>query len=91
MSERDDGGTDPLDRRYPPTPAFPTPQDILTDGMTLRDHFACEALPAVLAALAMGDAPGDSMLSIKCLEATAAIAAVASYRIADAMLRERRK
>jgi hypothetical protein len=57
-------------------PAFPT--GTAFQGMTLRDYFAAKALQGVLAA------DTEELLSVD------AIASV-SYRIADAMLKERDK
>jgi len=57
-------------------PAFPT--GTAFQGMTLRDYFAAKALQGVLAA------DTEELLSVD------AIASV-SYRIADAMLKERQK
>lgn len=77
MSERDDGG-----------PAFPTMTDggYARGGMSLRDWFAGQALPAVLMDTAQVKAVADRMGI--CL--TDAIAEV-SYEVADAMLAERKK
>ena len=66
--ERDDGG-----------PAFPRENFSYSSGMTLRDWFAGQAMPAVVHWLDYRD---DTVIGH---------AAELAYQIADAMLAERRK
>lgn len=77
MSARDDGG-----------PAFPIPADEpgnTYSGMSLRDYFATQALPTVIAAYveANGRCIGTDHVKYNC--------AGHAYQFADAMLAERAK
>jgi hypothetical protein len=71
-------------------PAFPQDNDAIgSPGMTLRDYFAAKAMQSVLQGARL---PGLERTPID-PDAAAALDAVAlgSYRIADAMLKERNK
>ena len=85
-------------------PAFPStipermsetsdPYQISYPGMTLRDYLAGQALAGFIAVGAMGHATTDAVLSGLGLsnEAAEALVAQASFRVSDAMLKERNK
>lgn len=61
----DDGGT-----------AFPCSQEIIQEGMSLRDYFASQAL---IGLLAKGNTPHDPKFDASC-----------AYNMADAMIEERK-
>ena len=65
--------------------AFPTPNDPMYLGMSLRDYFAAKAMQAHIAAStkALSKAYADD------LDAVNPIIAQASYEMADAMLKAR--
>ena len=62
-------------------PAFPTPaHNLNNDGMTLRDYFAAKAMQAQIGnPLRLGDDEGHRLIAER------------AYRMADAMLNQRRK
>lgn len=69
-------------------PAFPVPDSecqIQDTGMTLRDHFAGEALPALIHGYSRNQGSGPY------LDASPDEIAYWAYRYADAMLCEREK
>lgn len=80
-------------------PAFPVSIPGCGDngwqGMTLRDYFAGQSLPAVLSTLAENPCPEWAVIELFGRDATGVrnedIAAALSYGIADAMLRRRQK
>ena len=59
-------------------PAFPNPNDVNVEGMTLRDYFAAKAMQAYLAGV-----------EVIWNDATIACAVERSYAVAQAMLKER--
>ncbi|ORC37282.1 hypothetical protein B4O97_03570 [Marispirochaeta aestuarii] len=63
-------------------PAFPTPGDKGSDGMTLRDYFAAHALSGLMTSYATAKGTHEELE-----KATPAIC----YAMADAMLKEREK
>lgn len=67
-------------------PAFPAPH-ITTQGMTLRDWFAGQALSGIREL--QGNYVSDSDQERRTAERRAEWAAEAAYRYADAMLKER--
>lgn len=66
-------------------PAFPTPIPSMTNGMTLRDYFAGQALAGDLAAQSMDTGEYKSGATVGQLSARAAL----FYRFADAMIAAR--
>jgi hypothetical protein len=94
MTKQDDGG-----------PAFPVLWDVKTDnplateGMSLRDKFAGDALQGIAGRLVdvhisdVTDAASraNEVISVSLSQKTAKQAAVIAYRLADAMLKQRGK
>ena len=74
MSTIDDGG-----------PAFPVSDMAPAFGMSLRDWFAGQALPAAMAAQVVATRQGSTYADAE------AFAANTAYHLADAMLAARRK
>ncbi len=67
--------------------AFPTHLN-LTQGMTMRDYFAAEAMHAVFPKLIDALQSDDIVPDVKIIQAKT-LAAVSCYAIADAMLKAR--
>ena len=76
MSEVNDGG-----------PAFPVYTEVRFSGMSLRDWFAGQALPAVIDAYCKPEANGPCIGTDHFL----ANVPVHAYRMADAMMKAREK
>lgn len=76
--------TIPMQQRFPMPTAQPT---IISEGMSLRDWFAAQALVAIITATADADMVDAMATGVK----GGALETQASYAWADAMLAERAK
>jgi hypothetical protein len=87
--QHDDEANEVKGRREDGGPAFPHPTEWSTDGgMSLRDHFAGEAI-AIFGDATIFSALREEALARGVSESVAIAGAV--YEIADAMLKERAK